>query len=148
MFSQDTHNVSSLAKTSACKIEPSKKGAQSRKRFLCKDSPDEQNALFGLQKNFCLITCTLSLPFNKFLQSEIKQKLSLVQNINRITAISDKKIISQVCLFTMFCFSTVCGSNWKVSSSSFYFLMKSKKEEKRKLTRKTIKYKLDSSPVM
>ena len=45
----------------------------------------------------------LSKQSNEFLQSEIKQKLPLVQKITCITAIADKKIISLFCVSEVLC---------------------------------------------
>ena len=56
--------------------------------------------LIGYRKLFCLFI-ELRWQLNKFLQSVIKQKLSLVQKITRINAIADKKKMSTVCVFAM-----------------------------------------------
>ena len=45
----------------------------------------------------------MSLKLNRFLQSEIKQKLSSVQKITHVTAIADKKIISVFCVSGILC---------------------------------------------
>ena len=46
----------------------------------------------------------LSLQSSEFLQSKIKQKLSLVQNITYFTAIVNKKTISAFCVSGVLCF--------------------------------------------
>ena len=45
----------------------------------------------------------LSLQSNELLQSKIKQKLSLVQNITHFTAIANKKTISAFCVSGVLC---------------------------------------------
>ena len=63
------------------------------------DSSDEQSAFDGLQEIIiCLFISFLGLYLNEFLQSEIKQRLSSVENMTCITAIADKKIISAFCV--------------------------------------------------
>ena len=46
----------------------------------------------------------LSLQSSEFLQSKIKQKLSLVRNITYFTAIANKKTISAFCVSGVLCF--------------------------------------------
>ena len=74
------------------------------KYFASAGSPDEQSAFGGLLK---IIICSFisfwSLQLNEFQQSEIKLKLSSVQKITCIIAISDKKIISAFCASGVLC---------------------------------------------
>ena len=64
------------------------------KCFIFTDSSDEQSTFDGLQKIIiCSFISFLSLYLNKFLQSEIMQKLFSVQKITRTTTVFDKKII-------------------------------------------------------
>ena len=74
--------------------------------LISRGSSDEQGAFYGLLKViiFFLISF-LNLQLNEFLQAEIKHKLSSVQKIIYITAISDKKIISVFCVSAVFNFS-------------------------------------------
>ena len=53
---------------------------------MCTDSSDEQGVFDGLQKTVvCSFINFFSLHLNEFLQSEIKQKLSSVQDFICIT---------------------------------------------------------------
>ena len=70
------------------------------------DLSDEPNAFDGLCKIIvCSLISFLSLQLNEFLQPEIKQKLSSVQKITCVTAITNKEIIN------VFCVSGVLSSN-------------------------------------
>ena len=57
--------------------------------------------LMGYRKKFFKIF--LSLQLNEFLESEIRQKLSSVQKIACINAITDKKIITLLDVSGMLC---------------------------------------------
>ena len=57
--------------------------------------------LMGYRKKFLKIF--LSLQLNEFLESEIRQKLSSIQKIASINAITDKKIITLLDVSGMLC---------------------------------------------
>ena len=90
-------------------IEPSEKEHMLMKvwclkSFIYMDSSDALCIWWAREIITRLLINFLSLQLNEFLQSEMKQKLSSVENIICITAIADKKIKS------VFCISGVLGS--------------------------------------
>ena len=112
------------------------------RHFSLRKSSDEDSVFAGL-KNFLLFHKFLSLLLNEFLQSEILQKSRSVQNVNSIiTAAINYQVVCGVVFHLIFV----------VQINNFFslvpFSIAIHKIRGKKLTRKTIKYKLDSSSKM
>ena len=84
--------VSSLIQIQYLQIESSDKGTLTNENMILKMF--YQSALMGCRISSFI--SFLSLQLNEFLQSEINQKLSSVQEITCNAAIADKKIISVI----------------------------------------------------
>ena len=78
---------------------------------------------------FCSFISFLSLQFNELLQSEIKQKLSSVQ---KITCITELLALLALLLAERYCAPHLSLLLHLIDSSTlFYFLLKSTREEKK-----------------